>query len=400
MNTAQLLQDDDIAQGDFEVSVSFSGASCAADAVLVRDAVRHLRPYVPGKPIEEVKRELGLSSDFSLFKLASNENVLGPSPRAIEAMNLAAQDVWLYPDDTCFALKNALAAHHDLKPENFIVGNGSDEVIHFLGLAFLDASRGDEVVFGSPSFVQYQACAMMAGCAFHPVPLTDDLRHDLSAMAAKVNEQTRLVFIANPNNPTGSVVTQREFKSFLAQMPPHVVVVLDEAYFEYADGDTPGALDYIHNFNVIALRTFSKAYGLAGTRVGYGAARPELIKHLQQVRGPFNVNSLAQAAAIAALDDQGHIRNSVEVNATGRHQLEGAFDEMSLRYVPSQANFVFVNIGVDSAKVFNELLKQGVIIRTGTPFGMSNWIRVTVGTPEMNERFLAALKAVLGNKSA
>ncbi len=396
MNTAQLLQDDDIAQGDFEVSTpTLSGASCAADAVLVRDAVRHLRPYVPGKPIEEVKRELGLPDDFSLFKLASNENVLGPSPRAVEAMQRASQDVWLYPDDTCFALKNALAAHHDLKPENFVVGNGSDEVIHFLSLAFLDATRGDEVVFGAPSFVQYQACAMMAGCAFHCVPLTPDLRHDLPAMAAKVNDRTRLVFIANPNNPTGSVVTKEEFETFLAQMPPHVVVVLDEAYKEYVSQNTPRALDYIESHNVVALHTFSKAYGLAGTRVGYGVARAELIKHLQQVRGPFNVNSLAQVAAIAALDDQQHLEHSIEVNAQGREQLERAFGEMNLEYVPSQANFVFLNIGVDSAKVFAELLKQGVIIRTGTPFGMSNWIRVTVGTPEMNERFLKALEVVL-----
>lgn len=390
MNTAQMLQDDDIAQGDFE-----SGASCANDAVLVRDAVRHLTPYVPGKPIEEVKRELGLPADFSLFKLASNENVLGPSPRAVEAMKRAAQDVWLYPDDTCFALKNKLAAHFNLKPENFVVGNGSDEVIHFLSLAFLDATRGDEVVFGAPSFVQYKACAMMAGCAFHPVPLTSDLRHDLPAMAAKVNEHTRLVFIANPNNPTGSVVSRAEFETFLDAMPPHVLVVLDEAYFEYANGDSPNALDTIHNFNVLALRTFSKAYGLAGTRVGFGVARPELIAHLQQVRGPFNVNSIAQAAAIAALDDQQHIEHSIEVNAQGREQLQRAFDEMRLEYIPSQANFVFVRIGVDSAKVFNDLLKQGVIIRTGTPFGMSDWIRVTIGTTEMNERFLKALKVVL-----
>lgn len=396
MNTATLLKDDDIVQGDSEVS----GASCTADAVLVREAVRQLKPYVPGKPIEEVKRELGLPDDFSLFKLASNENVLGPSPRAVEAMRDVAPEVWLYPDDTCFALKNALAAHFELAPENFVIGNGSDEVIHFLSLAFLDATRGDNVVFGAPSFVQYKACAMMAGCDFVSVPLTDDLRHDLPAMASAVTEKTRLVFIANPNNPTGSVVSRAEFEEFLASMPPHVVVVLDEAYKEYVTQDSPNALDYIQKHNVIALHTFSKAYGLAGTRVGYGVGRADLIALLQQVRGPFNVNSLAQAAAVAALGDQEHIALSIEVNGQGREQLERAFDAKGLEYIPSQANFVFVRIGVDSARVFNDLLKEGVIIRTGTPFGRSDWIRVTIGTPEMNDRFLAALDTVLENNIA
>lgn len=372
-----------------------SAPECAPEeTITVRDAVRHLQPYVPGKPIEEVKRELGLPDDFSLFKLASNENVLGPSPRAVEAMQRAAGEVWLYPDDTCFALKNALAAHHGLKSDNFVIGNGSDEVIHFLGLCFLDATRGDEVVFGSPSFVQYKACAMMAGCAFHAVPLSPDLRHDLPAMAAKVNDQTRLVFIANPNNPTGTVVSRAEFEDFLSVLPPHVLVVLDEAYTEYASADVPLALDYLAG-NVLGLRTFSKAYGLAGTRVGYGVAREGIIKNLQQVRGPFNVNSIAQAAAIAALDDAEHLRRSIEINARGRGQLQRGFEALGLKYIPSQANFVFARIGVDSAQVFNDLLKQGVIIRTGTPFGMPDWIRVTVGTPEMNDRFLNALRVVL-----
>jgi histidinol-phosphate aminotransferase len=390
MNTAS-PKDEDI----LEIAPFHSNGSSPDDAILVREAVRHLQPYVPGKPIEEVKRELGLPDDFSLFKLASNENVLGPSPRAIEAMQNAALGVWLYPDDTCFTLKNALAAHHGLKPDNFIVGNGSDEVIHFLSLAFLDATRGDEVVFGSPSFVQYKACAMLAGCAFHSVPLTEDLRHDLPAMKAKVNQNTRLVFIANPNNPTGTVVSRAELEAFLDAMPPHVLVVIDEAYTEFADTDTPDALDFIQSHNVLALRTFSKAYGLAGTRVGYGVGREGIIKNLQQVRGPFNVNSIAQAAAIAALDDQEHLCRSVEINAQGRQQFQQQFDEMGLEYIPSQANFVFVRIGVDSAKVFNDLLKQGVIIRTGTPFGMPDYIRVTVGTREMNERFLNALQTVL-----
>lgn len=371
-----------------------NGASCTADAQLVRQSVLKLKPYVPGKPIEEVKRELGLPDDFSIIKLASNENVLGPSPRAVEAMKNAAQDVWLYPDDTCFELKNALAAHWNVTPDHFVVGNGSDEVIHFLALAFLDSNRGDEVIFGSPSFVQYKAAAMIADCAFHAVPLDAQMRHDLPAMKAKINPRTRLIFVCTPNNPTGTTTSRAEFEEFLGDLPSHVLVVLDEAYAEYADENAPRGMDYIYNHNVLALRTFSKAYAIAGTRVGYGLARPELIAMLQQVRGPFNVNTLAQVAAIAALGDQEHIERSVEVNARGRAQLQCAFDEMGLEYIPSQANFVLVNIGIDAAASFNELLKRGVIVRTGTPFGLDTWLRVTVGTAPMNERFIAALREI------
>ncbi|PQV63490.1 histidinol-phosphate aminotransferase [Abditibacterium utsteinense] len=376
---------------------SSNGASCALDAQLVRQSVLKLKPYVPGKPIEEVKRELGLPADFSIIKLASNENVLGPSPKAISAMQNAAQDVWLYPDDTCFELKNALAAHWDLTSDHFIIGNGSDEILHFMALAFLDKERGDEVIFGSPSFVQYKACAMIADCAFHAVPLDGKMRHDLGAMKAKINDKTRLIFVCNPNNPTGTTISKAQFEDFLQDLPSHVVVVLDEAYAEYVEGDSPRARDYIYHHNVIALRTFSKAYAIAGTRVGYGLARPELIAFLQQVRGPFNVNTLAQVAAIAALGDQDHIAHSVEVNAAGRAQLQSAFEEMKLQYVPSQANFVLVNIGIDAAGSFNELLKRGVIVRTGTPFGLDTWLRVTIGTRAMNERFIAALREVINS---
>ena len=377
-------------------STAVSASAVSADAALVRQSILKLKPYVPGKPIEEVKRELGLPADFAIIKLASNENVLGPSPHAVEAMKAAATKVWLYPDDTCFELKRALSAHWNLSPDYFVIGNGSDEIIHFLGQAFLDSARGDEVIFADPSFVQYKSCALMADCAFHAVPLTPDYRHDLAAMKEKVNPRTRLIFIANPNNPTGTTVTRAEFETLLEDLPPHVVVVLDEAYDEYvATPDSPRAANYIENHNVVALHTFSKAYALAGLRVGYGTARPELTRFLAQVRGPFNVNMLAQSAAIAALQDQNHIAHSVEVNARGRAQLCAEFDEMGLNYVPSEANFVLVNIGVNSQDVFNDLLRAGVIVRTGTPFGLPEWVRVTVGTREMNQTFIAALKQVL-----
>ena len=366
-----------------------------ADTRLVKESVTRLRPYVPGKPIEEVKRELGLPDDFTIYKLASNENVLGPSPRALEAMRQAAPDIWLYPDDTCFNLKNELARFWDVTPQHLIVGNGSDEVIHFLALALLD--EGDEVIFADPSFVQYKSAAMLADCAYHAVPLTEDFRHDLAAMRERVNERTKLIFIANPNNPTGTVVTRQEFEELLDGLPPRVVVVLDQAYYEYVEDDaSPHGLDYVRaGHNVVVLHTFSKAYALAGLRVGYGIARPEIIGYLQQVRGPFNVNALAQVAAIASLHDDQQVKAAHEMNRAGKAQFYEAFEAMSLRYVPSQANFVLVDCGRESKQVFNELLRHGVIVRTGDPFGLPTWVRVTVGTREMNERFISALRAVL-----
>lgn len=363
---------------------------------LIRPHIAKLQPYIPGKPIEEVQRELGLPDDFEIFKLASNENVLGPSPRAVEAMQAAASGVWLYPDDTCFSLKNALAKFWNLTSENFILGNGSDEIIHFLSLAFLDSKAGDEVIFAHPSFVQYKAAAMLADCAYHAVPLTPDYRHDLATMKTHVNDNTKLIFIANPNNPTGTVVTRDEFENLLEGLPPRVIVVLDQAYYEYVEDErSPRGIEYIEDHNVVVLQTFSKAYALAGLRCGYGLARHELIRYLQQVRGPFNVNMLAQAAALASLGDEQQIVRAFENNRAGKQQLYSVFDAMGLEYAFTEANFVLVNCGRDSQAIFQELLRRGVIVRTGTPFGMPNWIRVTIGTPQMNEQFITALSEVL-----
>jgi histidinol-phosphate aminotransferase len=365
---------------------------------LVRQSVTRLRPYVPGKPIDEVKRELGLPADMPIVKLASNENVLGPSPAAVAAMQRVLEEVWLYPDDLCFDLKHKLAQFWKVTPEHLIVGNGSDEIIHFLSLALLDPNRGDEVIFAEPSFVQYKAAAMMADCPFVAVPLTPDMRHDLRAMKAQVNERTKLIFIANPNNPTGTVVTRAEFEELLDGLPKHVVVVLDQAYLEYVEtDDSPYGLNYIENHNVVVLQTFSKAYALAGLRVGYGIARPELTGYLQQVRGPFNVNMVAQAGAIASLDDEEQITRAQQSNAAGKQQLYSAFDELGLRYVPSEANFVLVDCGRDAKQIEYSLLKQGVIVRTG--FGLPTHLRVTVGTHEMNDRFISSLREVLALRS-
>ncbi len=365
------------------------------DPAIIRPSVLRLRPYVPGKPIEEVKRELGLPPDFPIEKLASNENVLGPSPRAVEAMQSALQDVWLYPDDDCFALKNALAAHWSVSSEHLLIGNGSDEILHFLGLALLDRERGDEAIIGDPSFVQYKSAAMLADCPFHLVPLTPDMRHDLPAMRERVNERTRLLFIANPNNPTGTVVTRREFEALLRDLPPHVVVVLDQAYYEYVESDeSPEGLNSVRDgHNVIVLHTFSKAYALAGLRVGYCIARPELTSYLSQVRGPFNVNTLAQAAAIASLSDPAQIERARAMNAAGKRQLEAALAAMQLRWVPSEANFLLVDCGREARFVAAQLMKRGVIVRVG--FGLETWLRVTVGTQAMNERFITSLREIL-----
>lgn len=363
---------------------------------LIRPHVAKLQPYVPGKPMEEVRRELGLADDFELFKLASNENVLGPSPKAVEAMQNVAAGVWLYPDDTCYTLKNTLADFWDVTPQHLILGNGSDEIIHFLGLAFLDSEIGDEVVMADPSFVQYKACALLADCKYNLVPLTGDLRHDLPAMKAQINERTKIVFICNPNNPTGTTTTRAELEEFLVGLPPRVLVILDQAYYEYVqDEASPNGLDYINDHNVIVLHTFSKAYALAGLRVGYAIARPDLIAHLQKVRGPFNVNSLAQAAALASLADDSQVVKAREVNEAGKAQLHQAFDELGLTYADTQANFVFFDTGKNSKELFHALIKRGVIVRTGDPFGMPTWLRVTIGTEPMNARFISALREIL-----
>ncbi|HIE53435.1 MAG TPA: histidinol-phosphate transaminase [Armatimonadetes bacterium] len=360
-------------------------------ASLVKEHILDLKPYVPGKPIEEVKRELGLTE---VLKLASNENALGPSPKAVQALQEAAATVGLYPDGSCSALKQALAAHWNLEPEQIIIGNGSDELIQFIGLTFL--APGDEVIQADPSFVRYEAAAILNQAKCLKVPLRN-FTSDLEAMAARLTPRTKLIFVANPNNPTGTMNTRDEVERLLDRVPDHVLVVLDEAYYEYVDDpDYPDSLQYVREGrNVIVLRTFSKIYALAGLRVGYGLARPDLIGYLNQVREPFNVNSLAQVAALASLQDPEQVERARRMNREGKEQLYRAFTELGLPYVPSQANFVLVDVKRDSRQVFAALLRRGVIVRTGDIFGLPTHLRVTVGKPEENERFIAALREVL-----
>ncbi len=359
-----------------------------------RAAIEKITPYSPGKPIEEVARELGLDP-ASIIKLASNENPLGPSPLALEAVHAHFNDIRLYPDSDGYELRHALAPHLGVAPELIATGRGSDEVMHFLATAYLQ--EGDEVVMGDPPFSMYEISTLLMGATPVKVPLKD-YGHDLEAMLAAVTPRTKLLYIANPHNPTGVMNTREAMDAFMAAVPEHVLVVLDEAYFEYVTRDDyPNALDYLQaGRNVIVLRTFSKIYALAGLRVGYGfTMRPEIIRAISQVREPFNVANLAQWAAIASLQDPEQVLRSRTVNEEGKAFLYAACERLGLPYVPTQTNFMLIDVRQPCRDVFARLLREGVIVRTGDIFGYPTIIRVTIGLPEENARFIATLERVL-----
>jgi histidinol-phosphate aminotransferase len=358
--------------------------------------VSRLIPYSPGKPIDEVKRELGLSN---VVKLASNENNLGPSPLALAAIEAAASGLHLYPDAASFGLREALAGHLGVPGDHLVFGNGSDEIIHMIGLAFM--LPGDTLMQGEPSFVRYEASAILNGCECVKVPLSD-WTHDLDAMADQIDPTTRLIYIANPNNPTGTIVNDAQVRRFLRRLPDRVVVVFDEAYFEFVESDLyPDSRELIREgHNVIALRTFSKAYGLAGLRIGYGIARPEIIRYLEQVREPFNTSLLAQAAGIAALSDTAHLEATRGNNREGKRLLYEGFRNLGLDFTPSDANFVWADLKRDTAPIFEALLRKGVIVRAGVHVGSKTHLRVTIGLPDENIRFLEALEQVLADLSS
>lgn len=360
----------------------------------IRPNVLRMVPYAPGKPIEEVKRELGLDR---VVKLASNENPLGPSPKAVAAVKAAAERMHIYPDGAAFELKRAISEKFGVPQSRILVGNGSDELLHLLGLLFL-GDPDDEVVMGDPSFSRYIAAAELAPCRLVKVPLDSGFRHDLLAMAREVTERTRLVFIANPNNPTGTIVRQKELDSFVDDLPERATLVLDEAYFEFASSepDFPNSLDYIaRGRNVVGLRTFSKIYGLAGIRVGYGFASEAIVDGIDRAREPFDVNSLAQVAAVAALEDDEHLERTVENNRRGLEQLREAFLKVGARPMESFANFMFADLGRPAKPVFEALLKLGVITRSGHALGNDRCLRVSVGTEDELEVFSQALAQVM-----
>lgn len=359
-------------------------------ASLAKPEVRSQPVYEPGKPIEEVARELGLDPD-GIIKLASNENPLGPSPLARAAAGNALEHAELYPDGGCFVLRSQLAAKWGLAPEQFIMGNGSNEIIELLGHVFL--RPGDEVVMGTPAFIVYKLVTLLFGAKPVEVPLVEH-RHDLDRLAAAITPRTRLVFVPSPNNPTGTANTEEELLAFARALPEHVVLVIDEAYAEYLEVAPDLRPLIAEGRNVVCLRTFSKIYGLAALRIGYGYASSVMAGLLNQVRQPFNVNAIAQAAAAAALHDHSFVERCRRENAAGLAQLASGFAALGLEFVPSVANFVLVKTG-EGGRRFTELQREGVIVRPVGGYGMPEWLRVTVGTREQNERVLAALGRLL-----
>lgn len=357
---------------------------------LVNPTVLSQPVYEPGKPIEEVARELGLDP-AGIIKLASNENPQGASPRAIDAAARALKQGELYPDGGCFALRKKLAARHGLDATQFVVGNGSNEIIELLGHVFL--RPGDEVVMGNPAFVVYKLVTLLFGGRTVEVPLRN-WGHDLNAMAAAITPRTKLVFVASPNNPTGAVNREDDLLAFAQSLPEHVVFAYDEAYAEYLE-NPPDLRPLIREGRkVICLRTFSKIFGLAALRVGYGYSSPAMAALLNRVRQPFNVNAIGQAAALAALDDHDFTTRCARENRAGLAQLEAGLQAQGLEIVPSAANFLLVKVG-DGGRVFTALQQRGVIVRPVKPYGLPEWIRVTVGTTAQNERFLRELAAVV-----
>ncbi len=355
-----------------------------------RPHLRDLSLYEPGKPIEETARDFGLPVD-RIVKLASNENPLGPSRRALAAMQEAIAGANFYPDGGGFYLRAALSEKLNLAPECIVLGNGSNEIIEFIGHAFLRS--GTELVTSENAFIAYRLVASLFGA--RAIEVADrEHRFDLDAIRQAITPQTRVVFIANPNNPTGTLVRQEAIDRFMARVPDDVVVVFDEAYFEYLD-DPPDTLRFVReNRNVIVLRTFSKIHALAGVRLGYGMARPELIRVLQKTRAPFNTNGVAQAGARAALADEAHQAESKRVTDEGRRYLEHEFAALGLPFVPSVANFVLVKVG-DGKAMFKALLKHGVIVRALSGYKFPEWVRISVGTMEQNRKCIAALREVM-----
>jgi histidinol-phosphate aminotransferase len=350
-----------------------------------------IKPYVPGKPIDEVRRELGLKS---VIKLASNENPYPPSPKALAAMNLAAREINRYPDGGCFLLRRTLARKLNVDDDQLIFGNGSDEIIVLAVKAF--AAKGDDIIIAKPSFLIYEIASILSGARLHQVPLKE-FRYDLQAMKAKINGRTRIIFIGNPDNPAGTYITARQTEDFLRCVPKSTLVFFDEAYFEYVQAkDYPDTLNLMKKYpNVMTTRTFSKMYGLAGLRVGYGIASREIIGILNRLREPFNVNSMAQAAAVAVLGDEAYYRNIAKEVNEQRKYLYRSLESMDIAYEKSFTNFILINVGGDSSQVTGDLLKKGVIIRDMSIWGLKGYIRVSIGNASENKRFIQTLGEIL-----
>lgn len=346
-----------------------------------------IHPYEPGRPIDEVKRRLGLRS---IIKLASNENPIGPSPKAVRAVKKCLDGIHRYPDGGSYYLLKALVRHLNLSKKQIIFGNGSNEIIDLASRAYL--REGDEVLLSEPSFLVYKLVAQAVGAMQVTVP-SKDFRYDLETMARKVSRRTRIVYIANPDNPTGSYVTSGELDRFLKKVSSNTLVILDEAYWEFVDaGDFPKSFQYLNRGNVLILRTFSKAYGLAGLRIGYGIGPPAIINALHRTRQPFNVNSIAQTAAAAALKDKTHLKRTQAVVRKGKEFWYRELDRMGLEYIPTQTNFILVNVQQSGTALFQQLLRKGIIVRDMKAYGLDQFVRITIGSEGENRRCLRALK--------
>ena len=356
----------------------------------VPEYIRKLVPYQPGKPIEEVEREYGIANSV---KLASNENPLGPSPKAVQAMRDKLEQLHLYPDGDCFYLKSALANKLGIDAERLIFGNGSNELIELAVRTFM--RPGDEAVMARQAFVVYQLVVQASGGVGKIVPVRN-FSHDLVAMGDAIGPKTRIVFLANPNNPTGTIYRRDEWEHFLQRVSPDVLIIVDEAYFEYVrDPDYPDSLRYHDQGKILlTLRTFSKLYGLAGLRIGYGVTSKEIAGLLHRVRQPFNVNAVAQWAALAALEDHDHVSRSLDVNRQGMEYLSKEIARLGLEQVPSQANFILLRVG-SGKDVYQQLLGQGIIVRPMAAYELPEYVRVTVGTMKENRKFIDALRKVI-----
>ena len=350
------------------------------------ESILGLSPYQGGKPIDELARELGLKN---ITKLASNENPLGVSAAVKEAVFNSLSSINRYPDGNCFELKKAIAEKLSVMPDMISLGNGSNELLELIARVFV-SKKTDEVIFSQYAFVVYPLVTQALGATAKISP-ANNYGHDLNSMLSLISENTRLIFVANPNNPTGTLLSDDELYSFLNKVPNDIPVVLDQAYFEYLNIDDR-AIDWLNEFeNLIITRSFSKAYGLAGLRVGYSVCSPLIADFINRIREPFNVNYTAQVAAIAALSDDNHLKSSVEINAKGYEQLTNGFDSLQLNYIPSHANFIAVSFD-NAINIYNDLLKEGVIVR---PVEMKGYLRISIGTPDENEHLLSALKKVL-----
>jgi histidinol-phosphate aminotransferase len=360
--------------------------------------VKDIIPYPPGKPIEEVERELGIKNSV---KIASNENPLGTSPHAILGIKKALKDLNRYPDGSAFYLKNKLSAIHGISPESIVIGNGSNELIELIIRTFIQP--GDEAVISDPSFLIYSITVKASGGKSTIIKLKDDYSYDIKGILKAINKRTRLIFISNPNNPTGTILTRKDYEWLIKRVPGHVVIVDDAAYREFVQsGDYPDGIDFIRgkDRNLIVLRTFSKLYGLAGLRIGYGVTTPELAGYIERVRQPFNVNSLAQTAAIAALGDKAFIKKTLANNKAGLAYLYRMLDRMNISFIPTQTNFFLIRVSpfMSANQAFESLLRKGVIVRDMTSYGLGGYIRINVGTPSENRKFIKEFSEILKNR--